>query len=122
MSLTSSPVPSGKPSLPVHSEKIPATFIPPTCTKRLQKPTLTFRLKCCAQAKNTVRSTVATFPLISLVEVILPPSLSLEGYDRQYDLLTLNLSVFWHDEPPMEMALTVRLTEDGYQYLSYLPR
>lgn len=50
------------------------------------------------------------------------PSLSLEGYDRQYDLLTLNLSVFWHDEPPMEMALTVRLTEDGYQYLSYLPR
>lgn len=50
------------------------------------------------------------------------PSLSLEGYDQQYDLLTLNLSVFWHDEPPMEMALTVRLTEDGYQYLSYLPR
>lgn len=50
------------------------------------------------------------------------PSLSLEGYDRQYDLLTLNLSVFWHDEPPMEMALTVRLTEDGCQYLSYLPR
>lgn len=50
------------------------------------------------------------------------PSLSLEGYDRQYDLLTLNLSVFWHDEPPMEMALTVRLTEDGYQYVSYLPR
>lgn len=50
------------------------------------------------------------------------PSLSLEGYDRQYDLLTLNLSVFWHDEPPMEMALTVCLTEDGYQYLSYLPR
>ena len=50
------------------------------------------------------------------------PSLSLEGYDQQYDLLTLNLSVFWHDEPPMEMSLTVRLTEDGYQYLSYLPR
>ena len=50
------------------------------------------------------------------------PSLTLENYTQQYDLLILNLSVFWMEDPPLKMALTVRLTYDGYQYLSYLPR
>ena len=50
------------------------------------------------------------------------PSLTLENYTQQNDLLILNLSIFWMEDPPLKMALTVRLTYDGYQYLSYLPR
>lgn len=50
------------------------------------------------------------------------PLITLEDYDQQYDLLTLNLSVSQLEAPDRKMALTVRLTEDGYQYLSYLPR
>ena len=50
------------------------------------------------------------------------PTITLEDYDQQYDLLTLNVSVSQLEAPDRKMALTVRLTEDGYQYLSYLPR
>lgn len=50
------------------------------------------------------------------------PLITLEDYDQQYDLLTLNVSVSQLEAPDRKMALTVRLTEDGYQYLSYLPR
>ena len=50
------------------------------------------------------------------------PTITLEGYDQQYDLLTLNVSVSQPNTSDRKMALTVRLTEDGYQYLSYLPR
>lgn len=50
------------------------------------------------------------------------PTITLEDYDQQYDLLTLNVSVSQLEAPNRKMALTVRLTEDGYQYLSYLPR
>lgn len=50
------------------------------------------------------------------------PLITLEDYDQQYDLLTLNLSVSQPNTSDRKMALTVRLTEDGYQYLSYLPR
>lgn len=50
------------------------------------------------------------------------PLITLEGYDQQYDLLTLNVSVSQPNTSDRKMALTVRLTEDGYQYLSYLPR
>lgn len=50
------------------------------------------------------------------------PLITLEDYDQQYDLLTLNLSVSQLEAPDRKMTLTVRLTEDGYQYLSYLPR
>lgn len=50
------------------------------------------------------------------------PLITLEDYDQQYDLLTLNVSVSQLEAPNRKMALTVRLTEDGYQYLSYLPR
>ncbi len=50
------------------------------------------------------------------------PTITLEDYDQQYDLLTLNVSVSQLEAPDRKMSLTVRLTEDGYQYLSYLPR
>ena len=50
------------------------------------------------------------------------PLITLEDYDQQYDLLTLNVSVSQLEAPDRKMTLTVRLTEDGYQYLSYLPR
>lgn len=50
------------------------------------------------------------------------PLITLEDYDQQYDLLTLNVSVSQLEAPDRKMSLTVRLTEDGYQYLSYLPR
>lgn len=50
------------------------------------------------------------------------PTITLEDYDQQYDLLTLNVSVSQLEAPDRKMTLTVRLTEDGYQYLSYLPR
>ena len=50
------------------------------------------------------------------------PTITLEDYDQQYDLLTLNVSVSQPNTSDRKMALTVRLTEDGYQYLSYLPR
>ena len=50
------------------------------------------------------------------------PLITLEDYDQQYDLLTLNVSVSQLEAPDRKMALTVRLTEDGYQYVSYLPR
>lgn len=50
------------------------------------------------------------------------PLITLEDYDQQYDLLTLNVSVSQPNTSDRKMALTVRLTEDGYQYLSYLPR
>lgn len=50
------------------------------------------------------------------------PLITLEDYDQQYDLLTLNVSVSQLEAPDRKMALTVRLTEDGYQYLSYLPQ
>lgn len=50
------------------------------------------------------------------------PLITLEDYDQQYDLLTLNVSVSQLEALDRKMALTVRLTEDGYQYLSYLPR
>ena len=50
------------------------------------------------------------------------PLITLEDYDQQYDLLTLNVSVSQLEAPDRKMALTVRLTEDSYQYLSYLPR
>lgn len=50
------------------------------------------------------------------------PLITLEDYDQQYDLLTLNVSVSQLEAPDRKMALTVRLTEYGYQYLSYLPR
>lgn len=50
------------------------------------------------------------------------PTITLEDYDQQYDLLTLNVSVSQPNTSDRKMALTVRLTEDGYQYLSYLPQ
>lgn len=50
------------------------------------------------------------------------PLITLEDYDQQYDLLTLNVSVSQLEAPDRKMALTVRLTEYGYQYVSYLPR
>ena len=50
------------------------------------------------------------------------PLITLEDYDQQYDLLTLNVSVSQLEAPDRKMALTVRLTEYGYQYLSYLPQ
>lgn len=50
------------------------------------------------------------------------PLITLEDYDQQYDLLTLNVSVSQLEAPDRKMTLTVRLTEDGYQYLSYLPQ
>ena len=50
------------------------------------------------------------------------PLITLEDYDQQYDLLTLNVSVSQLEAPDRKMTLTVRLTEDCYQYLSYLPR
>ncbi len=50
------------------------------------------------------------------------PLITLEDYDQQYDLLTLNLSVSQLEAPDRKMALTVRLTEDGYQYVSFLPQ
>ena len=50
------------------------------------------------------------------------PLITLEDYDQQYDLLTLNVSVSQPNTSDRKMALTVCLTEDGYQYVSYLPR
>lgn len=43
------------------------------------------------------------------------PLITLEDYDQQYDLLTLNVSVSQLEAPDRKMTLTVRLTEDGYQ-------
>ena len=50
------------------------------------------------------------------------PSITLEGYDRQYDLLILHLSVSRLNGSPRAMDLTVRLDDNHYQYLSYLPQ
>ena len=66
-----------------------------------------------------MRNTAATFHRVGRGYT---PLITLEDYDQQYDLLTLNVSVSQLEAPDRKMALTVRLTEDGYQYLSYLPR
>lgn len=70
--------------------------------------------------KITMRNTAATFHRIQSPGLY--SLITLEDYDQQYDLLTLNVSVSQLEAPDRKMALTVRLTEDGYQYLSYLPR
>lgn len=50
------------------------------------------------------------------------PSIEIQSFKQEGDLVNIDLFLESKIELPRWMMLTVRLTEDGYQYLSYLPR
>ena len=99
--------------------KILVGSILPTCTKRPQKPTLAFLPRSCAKENITALNMEAIFHHIPGGRGLLP-TITLEDYDQQYDLLTLNVSVSQLEAPDRKMA-PHRPPDRGRLSVSLLP-